>query len=248
MTVNPDTGTLNFGTPSLPNGGPLPSGPIDRNTRNWSYGILDLTSAATTNNGGVDTTGVLDLTKPVSPTPSLSDSPLTNLGYAPGASNQTGVRNAHITPGGIRVTGPDMNPGPNAGQAVPYTPVNSVTDVTGNQYYINYSASTIKFSPETLNFLTANTPTLLSPNTTNKVVVVYDYQANMTLTDPTKPYSFSVPGTPDNTYAPMQVKVDYQTRDLIDVSIGVRIYDITNNRAQVIPSETKIKIGNSNRG
>ena len=70
----------------------------------------------------------------------------------------------------------------------------------------------------------------------------------MTLTDPTKPYSFSVPGTPDNTYAPMQVKVDYQTRDLIDVSIGVRIYDITNNRAQVIPSETKIKIGNSNRG
>ena len=46
----------------------------------------------------------------------------------------------------------------------------------------------------------------------------------------------------------MQVKVDYQTRDLIDVSIGVRIYDITNNRAQVIPAETKIKIGNSNRG
>ena len=41
--------------------------------------------------------------------------------------------------------------------------------------------------------------------------------------------------------------MDYQTRDLIDVAIGVRIYDVTNNRAQVIPVETKIKIGNSNR-
>ncbi len=45
----------------------------------------------------------------------------------------------------------------------------------------------------------------------------------------------------------MGVSVDYQTRDLINVSIGVRIYDISTDRAQVIPSETKIKIGNSNR-
>ena len=51
----------------------------------------------------------------------------------------------------------------------------------------------------------------------------------------------------NNPYLPMHVTVDYQTRDLIDVSIGVRIYDITTNRAQVIPAETKIKIGNSNR-
>ena len=234
LTVNPDTGTLTFGAPSLP------GGPTDKNNRTWPYGLLDSTAP---NTGGVDVNGVLDLTKPVTPTPAPKDSPLTNSGYAPGASNQIGVRNAHITPGGIRVTGPDTTSGPNIGQPVPYTPVNSVTDVTGNQYYVDYSASTVKFSPETLAAMQN-----ASASVTKQVVVVYDYQANMTLTDPTKPYSFSVPGTPDNTYAPMQVKVDYQTRDLIDVSIGVRIYDITNNRAQVIPSETKIKIGNSNRG
>ena len=234
LTVNPNTGTLTFGAPSLP------GGPTDKNNRTWPYGLLDSTLP---NAGGVDVNGVLDLTKPVTPTPAPKDSPLTNSGYAPGASNQIGVRNAHITPGGIRVTGPDTTSGPNIGQPVPYTPVNSVTDVTGNQYYVDYSASTVKFSPETLAAMQN-----ASASVTKQVVVVYDYQANMTLTDPTKPYSFSVPGTPDNTYAPMQVKVDYQTRDLIDVSIGVRIYDITNNRAQVIPSETKIKIGNSNRG
>ncbi len=234
LTVNPNTGTLTFGAPSLP------GGPTDKNNRTWPYGLLDSTVP---NKGGVDVNGVLDLTKPVTPTPAPKDSPLTNSGYAPGASNQIGVRNAHITPGGIRVTGPDTTSGPNIGQPVPYTPVNSVTDVTGNQYYVDYSASTVKFSPETLAAMQN-----ASASVTKQVVVVYDYQANMTLTDPTKPYSFSVPGTPDNTYAPMQVKVDYQTRDLIDVSIGVRIYDITNNRAQVIPSETKIKIGNSNRG
>ena len=234
LTVNPNTGTLTFGAPSLP------GGPTDKNNRTWPYGLLDSTAP---NKGGVDVNGVLDLTKPVTPTPAPKDSPLTNSGYAPGASNQVGVRNAHITPGGIRVTGPDTTSGPNIGQPVPYTPVNSVTDVTGNQYYVDYSASTVKFSPETLAAMQN-----ASASVTKQVVVVYDYQANMTLTDPTKPYSFSVPGTPDNTYAPMQVKVDYQTRDLIDVSIGVRIYDITNNRAQVIPSETKIKIGNSNRG
>jgi len=251
LMVSPDTGTLTFGAPSLP------KGPVDKNDRNWTYGLLDTTTPAGLNAGGVDTrvdtAGVLDLTKPVSAPAAATDSPLTNSRLAPTDSNQTGVRNAHITPGGIRVTGPDVTSGPNNGQPVPYTPVNAVADITGNQYYVDYSASTIKFSSETLAFMQPLTsPATLPAGATQQVVVVYDYQANMTLTDPTKPYSFGMTNaaTPvaDNLYAPMQIKVDYQTRDLIDVSIGVRIYDITNNRAQVIPSETKIKIGNSNRG
>ena len=129
---------------------------------------------------------------------------------------------------------------------MPYTPVNSVADVTGNQYYVDYATNTIKVSPDATTLIqSASVPT-----NAQLISVVYDYQSNLTLMDPTKPYSYgqTSSGTPDNTYLPMQVKVDYQTRDLIDVSIGVRIYDITNNRAQVIPSETKIKIGNSNRG
>ena len=238
LTVNPDTGTLIFGTPSFP------SGPTSRNNRNWPYPVLD---PANPNLGGVDPTGLIDLTKPASNPVQLTDSPLTNLQFAPGATGQTGVRNAHIIPGGIRVTGPDTTSGPGNGQVVPYTPVNSVADVTGNQYYVDYSANTIKVSPEALALIQP-----ASTSATKQIVVVYDYQSNMALMDPTKPYSYgqtnASPPVADNTYLPMQVKVDYQTRDLIDVSIGVRIYDISNNRAQVIPSETKIKIGNSNRG
>ena len=241
LTVNPDTGTLMFGVPSLPNGGPLPSGPIDRNNRNWSY-TYDATAADPNDKtGGVAPDGTIYLFKPTGGTNPTMDSPLTNPALAPSDLKATGVSNAHIAPGGIRVTGPDTTSGPNNRQSVPYTPVNSVADVTGNQYSVDYSANTIKVSPESVALIQLSLPPSPTPFV-NQIAVVYDYQANMTLTDPTK--SFSA----DNPYLPMQTKVEYQTRDLIDVSIGVRIYDITNNRAQVIPSETKIKIGNSNRG
>jgi len=242
LSVNPDTGTLVFGTPSLP------GGPTDKNDRNWDY-FYDAT-ADTDKTGGVSPSGVIDLKK-IDLTNSSETAkvapPLTDPSLAP--ANAPNVRNAHLVPGGIRVTGPDIAAGPNHGMPVPYTEVSRATTpiIGDNQYTVDYANNTMQVSQATVDYLAANTASP-PPNTTNKVVVVYDYQANMTLTDPTKPYSFSVPGTPDNTYAPMQVKVDYQTRDLIDVSIGVRIYDITNNRAQVIPSETKIKIGNSNRG
>ena len=238
MMVNPDTGTLNFGTPSLP------GGPTDKNLRNWDYALLDPTSP---NKGGVDTNGLIDLTKPVSTTPALTDSPLTKPSLAPADAAETGVRNAHIVPGGIRVTGPDTTAGPNHGLIVPYVEVNrSLAGTIGeNQYTVDYAQNSMQVSQAAADYLKANPPG--SP-TVSKVSVVYDYQSNMTLTNPTKPYSYAVAGSPDNTYQPMQVKVDYQTRDLIDVSIGVRIYDITNNRAQVIPTQTKIKIGNSNRG
>ena len=240
LTVNPDTGTLNFGTPSLP------GGPTNRDLRNWNYGILDTSSPANANKGGVDPTGLIDLTKPVSSPAALTDSPLTNPLLAPGDSKETGVRDAHIIPGGIRVTGPDTTAGPNNRHSVPYTEVNSVADIQGNQYYVDYAANTVKVSTDALALVQLPLPPQPTDDV-NQITVVYDYQANMTLTNPnltTMPAGFSL----SNPYLPMQVKVDYQTRDLIDVSIGVRIYDITNNRAQVIPSETKIKIGNSNRG
>ena len=116
--------------------------------------------------------------------------------------------------------------------------------VTDNQFSIDYATGILH--------LTAGT---------TGVSVIYDYQANLTLTTPlANPLPSTQTGLVNqngnlylpldlagNPYLPMQVKVDYQTRDLIDVNIGVRIYDITNNRAQVIPTETKIKIGNSSR-
>ena len=238
MTINPDAGTLMFTAPSLP------FGPYDRQRRQWNYLALPLSPVLTPqqyldaqNQGVVATDGTVDLTTPASATPALTDSPL--QGYhqftVGGSLVSTGVENAHLVPGSVRVTGPDQTSGPNSGQAITYTEVNSsVGTVSNNQFSIDYATGILH--------LTAGT---------TGVSIIYDYQANLTLTTPLAnplPSNLTLPiNLADNPYLPMQVKVDYQTRDLIDVNIGVRIYDITNNRAQVIPTETKIKIGNSNR-
>ncbi len=234
MTINPYTGTISFTAPSLPNGS------NDRLTRKWNYApavdaddpslsIVDLTQS-----------GFTDLT--LTTANSSNPSPLTNLiNLTPtNAGPVTGDDNAHPVPGSVRVYGPDQTLGPNKGNIVPYSEVSSsvgsstIGTIGNDQYSVDYAHNRID--------LQAGAP--------GPIQVIYDYQANMTLMTPlpNPPPSASLPvNLPSNPYLPMQVTVDYQTRDLIDVSIGVRIYDVTNNRAQVIPAETKIKIGNSNR-
>ncbi len=273
MTINPDSGTLAFTAPSLPNG------PYDRLNRQWIYGSLPDTNVQTqadANAGGVDGNGDLDLTLSTSATPALTDSPLQGYHQLTTTSGNvsTGVQNAHLVPGSVRVTGPDLTPGPNqvgenqvidlqpplgsinpnGPQPVIYTEVNaSVGTVGDNQFSVDYGTGTLHLSSRLSQLFSTLTLRQMSSLPTNfpAVRVTYDYQANMTLTTPLAsplPSTFTVPlDLSSNPYLPMQVKVDYQTRDLIDVNIGVRIYDITNNRAQVIPTETKIKIGNSNR-
>ncbi|MGI4787485.1 MAG: PulJ/GspJ family protein [Janthinobacterium lividum] len=217
MTINPDNGTIQFSAPSLPNG------PSDRFNRLWIYtpdadGLVDLTTSGFTAAG----------------TANPNPSPLTNVTDATSTTLVTGVANAHAVPGSIRVFGPDTIPGPNQGNVVPYTEVNSaVGTIAEDQYSVDYARNTVQ---------------VLS-GSTGPIQVIYDYQANMTLTAPPTITSGTTPTVDlnSNPYLPMQVKVDYQTRDLIDVTIGVRIYNVTNNRAEVIPAETKIKIGNSNR-
>ncbi len=238
MTINPDTGTISFTAPSLPNG------PYDRLTRTWQY--IPLTLAATPNAGGIASDGTVDLTLPASNPAKLTDSPLQGFHTLTATSGltQTGVLNAHIVPGSARVTGPDQTAGPNQGQPVSYTEIKSSVGIVGeNQFYIDYGTSILHLSSIVLQPQAGQT--IVAP-----VSVIYDYQANMSLTTPLAsppPSTFTSLDLTTDPYQPMQVSVDYQTRDLIDVSIGVRIYDVTNNRAQVIPAETKIKIGNSNR-
>ena len=238
MTINPDTGTIMFTAPSLPNG------PYDRLTRAWQY--IPLTLAATPNAGGIASDGTVDLTLPASNPAKLTDSPLQGFHTLTATSGltQTGVLNAHIVPGSARVTGPDQTAGPNQGQPVSYTEIKSSVGIVGeNQFYIDYGTSILHLSSIVLQPQAGQT--IVAP-----VSVIYDYQANMSLTTPLAsppPSTFTSLDLTTDPYQPMQVSVDYQTRDLIDVSIGVRIYDVTNNRAQVIPAETKIKIGNSNR-
>ncbi len=222
VAINPDSGTLNFATPSLPNG------PTDRLTRAWTY--------TTANVGPGDS---LDLTKPTGGTgaAALKDSPLESLNASGGYVS--GVKNAHLVPGSVRLSGPDTTPGPGQaqGQSVPYQEIsaNSANPqaLTGSQFSVDYAANALTLSP--------NITAALKADPARSVSVIYDYQANMTRPDSSKALDV------DNPVQPMQVKVDYQTRDLIDVSIGVRIYDVSTNRAQVIPSEIKVKIGNSNR-
>lgn len=234
MTINPDTGTIAFTAPSLPNG------PYDRLNRQWIYNALPTGAAA--NTPGIASDGTVDLTLPASDPPKLTDSPLQGVHSltSTGGPMLTGVRNAHIVPGSVRVMGPDQAPGPGFGQPTTYTEIKpSLSDVGDNQYSIDYGTSVLHLRSGTAG-----------------VSVIYDYQANDSLTTPLPailPSGFTLADLPNATspsylpFLPMQVQVDYQTRDLIDVSIGVRIYDVTNNRAQVIPVETKIKIGNSNR-
>lgn len=233
MTINPDTGTITFTAPSLPNG------PYDRLTRQWIYDVLP-TGANADTTPGITADGTIDLTLPASPgntTPPLTDSPLQGVHLdSTGKATLTGDLNAHIVPGSVRITGPDETAGPNNGQPITYTEINPslAGEVGDNQFYVDYGTSVLH----------------LKTGATGPIGVIYDYQANMSLTTPltTPPPSPYVPlDLASDPYQPMQVTVDYQTRDLIDVSIGVRIYDVTNNRAQVIPAETKIKVGNSNR-
>jgi len=236
MTINPDTGTVSFAAPSLPNG------LYDRLTRSWPYTNLASGANADTT-PGITANGTIDLTLPASATPAVTDSPLQGVHTLTptGDPALTGDLNAHIVPGSVRITGPDQTSGPNSGQPITYTEIKqSLNDPGDNQFYIDYGTSVLH----------------LKTGATGPIGVVYDYQANLSLTTPLPtplPSGFTLAGLPNYTnptylpYLPAQVTVDYQTRDLIDVSIGVRIYDVTNNRAQVIPAETKIKIGNSNR-
>jgi len=237
MTINPDTGTVSFTAPSLPNG------PYDRLTRSWLYNV-PVSGASVDTTPGITPGGTVDLTLPASSPAKLTDSPLQGVHTLTptGDPALTGDLNAHIVPGSVRITGPDQTSGPNSGQPITYTEIKqSLNDPGDNQFYVDYGTSVLH----------------LKTGATGPIGVIYDYQANMSLTTPLPsplPSTFVPPilsldpdYTPYLPYLPSQVTVDYQTRDLIDVSIGVRIYDVTNNRAQVIPAETKIKIGNSNR-
>jgi len=192
----------------------LPKGPKDLIDREWTYTPVQV--ASTPPNPPITQ---VDLRNP-DDNGNPSDLP----GGSPASA--TAAANAHLVPGSVRVYGPDQGPGPNHGLRILYTPVNVFAATPGdNQYTVDYTTGIIT----------------LQAGNAGPVQVVYDYQANMTLTDITKPFSS------DNPYLPMQVKVDYRTRDLLDISLGVRIYDVSTGRAQVIPSELKVKIGNSNR-
>ena len=228
LRIDADSGTISFDTPSFPN----PANPAGRE---WQY-----TPTATTVNGV--TTYTVDLrtlggnTGP-SPLGTIVDKTATDSG---GSS----ILTARIVPGSVRVYGPDETAGPGRYQPgvlpannqplVLYTEASQGAIGGDNQYRVDYGNSIVNLLGNGDQFGDATNPA--------PVKIIYNYQANMAPVG-----TGTVAAMTNYTETPMNVSVDYRTRDLIDVSLGVRIYDISTGRAQVIPSEFKAKIGNSNR-
>lgn len=262
MSVNPDTGTLSFDTPAQPspnNQNTLQTG-YDQYNRYWTAtadeinkgNLVACAAPITATQYGFNTPGLLDLTnlacKPSTNNSAEYDltqygdnsgsntSPLSNLGQA-----TTGLQcaNAFIVPGSVRVYGPDQTPGPNLGNSILYTQASPSVPLTYNQYRVDYLNSLLTFNVDAGNQL----PTLKADRSpvTDKVQVTFNYQANLAPVDSTKPIS----GT--NPASPLLVKVDYQTRDLLNINIGVRVYDPTNGQAFIVPVSNQVKVSNSNR-
>ena len=223
LSINAGTGTINFSTAALPD-------PANRYNRLWVYApastTLDL--KATDTNGKAPPLGTI-----VDPQ------------YTDDAGNP--IRTARIVPGSLRVYGPDDSSGPGRGQSILYTEVSNLATPGDDQYVVDYKNSLLT--------LTGNDATATF-NGSATMSVSYDYQANVVPvgvqvkapsgTNPPANGTMQA-AAPGITLLPMAVQVNYQTRDLIDVAIGVRIYNISTGRAEVIPAETKIKVGNSNR-
>ncbi len=262
LSVNPDTGTLSFDTPALPapnNQASTQSGGYLPYNRYWTayadeINTGNLVSCPAPIGGatqyGFNTPGLLDLTNlPCSPnsnnpaeydlakygdTSGVNTSPLPKLGQAP-----TGLQcaNAFIVPGSVRVYGPDQTPGPNLGNSILYTQASPSVPLTYNQYRMDALNSLLTFNVDGGNLL----PTKAADGSDAMVKITFNYQANLAPADNTNQIS----GT--NPASPLLVKVDYQTRDLLDVNIGVRVYDPTNGQAFIVPVSNRVKVNNSNR-
>ena len=225
LTINADSGTINFAAPAVPD----PASPYQRQ---WVYApVTDPENAQHF---------MVDMKQPDSGSHASPLGTIVDPTYKDAAGNS--IPTARIVPGSLRVYGPDATAGPGQGQPVLYTEASGIATATDNQYTVDYAASRVHLSGNTVQNGGA---TQFGPAAMQTVTIIYDYQANMAPVGTVD----SVTGKMQAGYTmqPMSAAVDYQTRDLIDVSIGVRIFDISTGVAQIIPSETKVKIGNSNR-
>lgn len=264
LSINPDTGAMNFDTPALP-------APANQNTqiqapgyrpyqRFWSATPDEInqgTLLATRDVNNNPTPGIVDLTQLYCNTDGsgtlvtaggANTSPLPRPGQAP---TDLQCANAVIVPGSVRIYGPDATPGPNYGQSVPYSQVSPGTPLSENQYRVDYVNNTVTFYVTGLPPVAGGTvaaggeqlpTTQANGSAAAPVRISFNYQANLAPTNPANPISLTNPARP------YRVKVDYQTRDLLDINIGVRVYDPSQGgRAVIVPVSNRVRIGNSNR-
>lgn len=267
MAVNPDTGTISFDTPALP----APNNQASKQTggylpynRYWTASAADINTGSLAScpplisNPTAGTPGVLDLTTlPCDTNGNLAafgstgvdTSPLPKLGTSP-----IGLQcaNAFIVPGSVRVYGPDQAEGPNKGNSILYTQASPSVSLTYNQYRVDYRNSLLIFNVDAGNQLPTVKADKSSPpdpanpaDAADPVKITFNYQANLSPADSTNAVTKPLSGT--NPASPLLVKVDYRTRDLLDINIGVRVYDPTNGQAFIVPVSNRVKVNNSNR-
>jgi prepilin-type N-terminal cleavage/methylation domain-containing protein len=168
-----------------------------------------------------------------------------------GKSPLSVLPNASIVPGSIVVTGPDMRPGPNLGKPVVYKQVASAAEPGWNEYRLGSPDNPVNRTdpdpvyqdmlnagqdPKTIIFDSRpdadgdphSLPTKLADGVTNAapITVTYQFQTNL------RGYT---------------VKADYLTRQLMTLSLGVRLYDFNSGQPQQATLTQKIRVRNVQR-
>ena len=252
FTVNADKGIVNFAFSSgvTANWGPAPGAPhrpydpqpqrydpvaINSSDPNFARRYLDLRAAL-----------------PTPQNPATAVSALSKLSPWYG--------DVHIVPGSEFVYGPDQQPGPHYGKRIRFTRVSSVASAIGpNQYRINYENNPNP-GPSTdpslyLGYVEFQQGTDPNPGVTDnpvggifKQIVLPTQQIDFSQANANMPadpvevsYNFTMIRPND------VVKVDYMTRDLMNVALEVRLYDAHSGQAQIISLSDKIKVRNLQR-
>lgn len=230
LSINEDLGTLNFSVPAIPGTSTAGSASNVFN-RQWPYtlgpGVNVLNLNANDDNNDV--------------------SPLNNLSTGLGKY----LDYAFITPGSLRVYGPDMTAGPNTAsengtintdsQPVLYEEVspNATPGPGPNQYSVDYFSGVITFAPLS-QLYSSQPPTGQNYTWPGPFKVVYDYQCNM------RPPTITSPIGSANQALPLSVKVSFHSRSILNVNVGVRYIDSAGSSQDVVLSNS-VQVGNLNR-
>ena len=244
FTVNADKGTINFAYSSgvLVNSGSGGTPPYQPLPQRYDPAAIDSVDPG---RRYIDLRAAL----PTPLNPPTAVSPLSTA--SPWYSD------VHIVAGSELVYGPDQLPGPHYGSRIRYTRVSSVASAVGpNQYRINYenNSNPVGNLDPSLYLGYIEFQQGLDPNPT-----VPDDPTNgvfKSIVLPTKQIDFSTPNSnkaADNVEVSYSftmvrpndiVKVDYMTRDLMNVAMEVRLYDAHTGQPQIISLSDKIKVRN----
>ena len=273
VSVNEDAGTINFSVPAVV-GDSLPSGTTpNKFNREWVYDPPASSTSSSTTKAFLDSNGnyvgnTLDLRQTDSKGQISPLNNITTLDPSGGTVPGKYLKYAFITPGTLRIYGPDMTNGANfPGQGlstgntadtprnVLYTEVspNKADGPGANQYTVDYKTGIVTFEP--LAKLMSTDPNnagpfywpsypAATPPYQSEFVAIYDYQSNMRPNSTTAAIDDSA--TPPNPANPMMVKVSFHSRDYLNLTIGVRYIDSAGSSQNVVMSNT-VKVGNLNR-